>query len=235
MKVLSEKDSGMYDAINKGFSLATGDIMAYINADDKYAPDVFDIIRKVFEGTDLKWIKGITSYIDSNSQLISPGILNLYQREWLQAGIYGRQLYFVQQDSVFWTSEMWSNIGKIDINFKLAGDMWLWAEFAKFSSLVSINLNVSSFRIHSGQLSSNLAKYLKEASLIKFSNLSLFEKLKLKVLLHMEGGRLRSLIPSVKRAIYVILFPFQSYTFLDVLTMRTITSKVPWCQFERLK
>ncbi len=35
---LSEPDNGMYDAINKGFKLSKGEIMAWINADDMYLP-----------------------------------------------------------------------------------------------------------------------------------------------------------------------------------------------------
>ena len=45
----SEKDDGMYDAINKGFARATGDILAYINSDDLYAPGVFEAVVAYFE------------------------------------------------------------------------------------------------------------------------------------------------------------------------------------------
>lgn len=50
MKWISEKDKGMYDGINKGIRMATGDVVGIINSDDFYhRSDVFDIINKTFE------------------------------------------------------------------------------------------------------------------------------------------------------------------------------------------
>lgn len=50
MRWVSEKDKGMYDGINKGISMATGDVVGIINSDDFYhRTDIFDIINKAFE------------------------------------------------------------------------------------------------------------------------------------------------------------------------------------------
>ena len=50
MKWISEKDKGMYDGINKGIRMATGDVVGIINSDDFYhRTDVFEIINKSFE------------------------------------------------------------------------------------------------------------------------------------------------------------------------------------------
>lgn len=50
MRWISEKDKGMYDGINKGIRMATGDVVGIINSDDFYhRTDVFDIINKSFE------------------------------------------------------------------------------------------------------------------------------------------------------------------------------------------
>ena len=50
MRWISEKDKGMYDGINKGIRMATGDVVGIINSDDFYhRTDIFDVIAKAFE------------------------------------------------------------------------------------------------------------------------------------------------------------------------------------------
>ncbi len=50
MKWVSEKDKGMYDGINKGIRMATGDVVGIINSDDFYhRTDIFNIINRAFE------------------------------------------------------------------------------------------------------------------------------------------------------------------------------------------
>lgn len=50
MRWVSEKDKGMYDGINKGIRMATGDVVGIINSDDFYhRDDIFDVIAKSFE------------------------------------------------------------------------------------------------------------------------------------------------------------------------------------------
>lgn len=44
----SEKDKGMYDAINKGLRLAKGEILAYLNCDEQYLPETLALVRDTF-------------------------------------------------------------------------------------------------------------------------------------------------------------------------------------------
>jgi len=47
LKVISEPDTGLYDALNKGIRMATGELIGHLNSDDLYPPDTF---RAVVEG-----------------------------------------------------------------------------------------------------------------------------------------------------------------------------------------
>lgn len=44
-----EQDAGMYDAINRGYRRATGDILAYLNCDEQYLPGALAAVREFFE------------------------------------------------------------------------------------------------------------------------------------------------------------------------------------------
>lgn len=46
---VSEKDNGMYEAINKGLKLAKGDYIAYLNCDEQYLSGTFEFVKKYFE------------------------------------------------------------------------------------------------------------------------------------------------------------------------------------------
>ena len=161
--ILTEPDNGMYDAINKGFLRATGDIFAWLNADDIYLDGAFKTIVSVFEKyPEIFWVKGITSYIFEERNLCKYGEFNLYLQEWISLGIYGKVWYFIQQDSVFWRSSLWQYPEGIDSRLKYAGDYSLWIKFSQFYPLFSINAYISCFRVRKGQLSEKSFDYKEE-------------------------------------------------------------------------
>ncbi|VFQ47299.1 glycosyltransferase [Desulfoluna butyratoxydans] len=165
IKFLSGKDSGMYEAINKGFAKATGDIYAWINSDDVYRNGAFDTVSKTFSKfSQIRWLKGITSYLDEASTLYASGKCNLYSRQLISKGLYGPVLHFIQQDSVFWLANLWHESGGVDESLSLAGDYFLWIEFSKHTHLYSLNAHISCFRKVAGQKSENIQAYFNEIS-----------------------------------------------------------------------
>ncbi|MBE3118097.1 MAG: glycosyltransferase [Candidatus Atribacteria bacterium] len=49
LRLISELDRGMYDAINKGLALASGEIIGFLNTDDLFADDIFAKVAKKFD------------------------------------------------------------------------------------------------------------------------------------------------------------------------------------------
>jgi glycosyltransferase len=66
--VVSEPDSGIYDAMNKGIRLATGDIIGILNADDFYADsNTIATVSKVFENPHINSCYGDLVYVDAKN------------------------------------------------------------------------------------------------------------------------------------------------------------------------
>ena len=64
--IISESDRGMYDGINKGIELATGNIIGILNADDFYpSNDVLEKVIDAFKDTDVEACYGDLVYVDS--------------------------------------------------------------------------------------------------------------------------------------------------------------------------
>src|SRR6202011_3513933 len=70
-EIVSEPDRGMYDALAKGLRRATGDVVAYLNAGDLYAPTALDVVADVFEQNEVSWITGCQGEHNEQGQFIS--------------------------------------------------------------------------------------------------------------------------------------------------------------------
>ncbi len=69
---ISEKDDGMYDAINKGLNLSKGENVAYLNCDEQYLPGTLKFVKKYFESNPIvDVIFGNFLVINSNGELIA--------------------------------------------------------------------------------------------------------------------------------------------------------------------
>ena len=201
----------MYDAINRGFALATGDVYAWINADDVYLPGAFGAVAETFRRyPHIRWLKGITSYIDESSAIREWGKCNLYDRGWIRDGIYGREAYFIQQDSVFWNADLWREAGGIDARLKMAGDYFLWIAFSRYAPLYSLNYRVSCFRTREGQMSREFGCYRRECDLVKPREDSLARRRIAYYFRHEER-----VPPRMRPFLYRVFFHRQDLNFVD--------------------
>lgn len=221
MRVVSEKDGGMYSAINKGFSEATGDIYAWINADDRYEPGAFAHIQTaLLTFPEIEWVKGITSTINEAGQKIRSGTCNLYRQDWLARGIYGQEAYFVEQDSVFWRADLWKKAGPIPSHLRFAGDYWLWIAFAKQATLWSLNAPVSSFRKRQGQLSKDIQCYKGEQRAIRPKRTLTAWRSRFFFSAQSRLNRLYPQLHSIFLKMYPLFFPGQQFIYLESIQNR---------------
>ncbi|MCO4781898.1 MAG: glycosyltransferase [Candidatus Cloacimonetes bacterium] len=162
---ISEKDNGMYDAINKGFSYANGKILAYLNSDDLYHEKCIEKVVNAYQSLDEDYllfsdfiIKNETtknSYPYKSTNLGKDSIL-CYER-----------MPFAQQ-SAFWTKKIWDSIGPFDTKYRYVGDFDFFSRIllAPFSKIYRLKKHLATFRIHEDALSTH-QKMIDEAVIVR--------------------------------------------------------------------
>ena len=160
---VSEPDEGIYHALQKGFEKSTGDIMAWLNADDMYHAGALMRVKTVFQQfPQIKWLTGFPSVYDEGGTMIvhPPGTF----KKWSKYEVYLGHYQWIQQESTFWTRDLWEAAGGyITTQYKVAGDFELWLRFFRFERLYSVPTPIGGYRVRKEQLSrSKFAEYKHE-------------------------------------------------------------------------
>jgi glycosyltransferase involved in cell wall biosynthesis len=121
LRWVSEPDSGMYDAINKGLALARGEVLGYLNSDDLYLPWAVETVvarLKSEPAADIVYGDAIRIFVAEGRTLT-----------WFQAPIDHDWLVrwgSLIQPAVFWRRGVVDDIGAFNSAFRYAGDLDFW-------------------------------------------------------------------------------------------------------------
>lgn len=167
----SEPDAGQYDAINKGFAHATGEIMAWLNSDDMYCPWALKTVASIMsELPQVEWLTTLSPiFWDWHGFCKGFNPILGYSKEAFLDGCYllhGKSKFFgwTQQESTFWRRSLWQKVGSsITTEFKLAGDFDLWSRFYAHADLYGTPSPLGGFRFQANQKSSKIEQYVAEA------------------------------------------------------------------------
>lgn len=152
MVSFSEKDAGPFDAINKGFARATGDVYSWADGDNTYEPGAFKALAKTLTAfPEIQWLNGITNGMNDRWEKTSTGLCRIYRQDWLQLGIYSQEAYPTAQNGMFWRSELWRKVGPIPTEYRVSGDYWLWMNMAKHARMWTLNFPIGNFMRRPGQ------------------------------------------------------------------------------------
>lgn len=133
----SEADKGIYDAMNKGIALATGDIIGFINADDFYpSPDVISKVVKVFENSRVDCCYGDLLYVEQEN---TSKIVRYWRSCPFVAGLFGKG-WCPPHPTFFVRREVYERLGAFNLNFKIAADVELMARFLEVEGISSYYL-----------------------------------------------------------------------------------------------
>jgi glycosyltransferase involved in cell wall biosynthesis len=140
----SEKDNGQTDAINKGFSQATGEILGWQNSDDIYMPRAFyEAIEKFSRNTDADLVFGNKYWIDEKDRIIRDARYVSFN--------YYSLLYegsALSNQSTFWKKTLMDRIGFFNQNFKFCMDYDFWVRASKKGKFLLIRNYLGATRYH---------------------------------------------------------------------------------------
>jgi glycosyltransferase involved in cell wall biosynthesis len=154
---ISEPDKGIYDAMNKGIDLASGEIVGIINSDDWYENDTLENILKISSGQSNLVIHGLCRYFNGNeiNQIIGYHHSNL-------------PLYSISHPTCFVSKSLYIAKGKFDTKYKIAADYDLLLRFYLDKvTFIFIEFIIANFQ-NGGASSSRFSKY--EFLRVKFKN-----------------------------------------------------------------
>lgn len=118
---ISERDHGMYAAINKGMSMASGQILAYLNSDDLYFPWTVDsAVSALLENPQVDVVYGDLAHLDTET---GRGGLRLYPP--FHLGYLVRSA-FIGQPTAFWRRRVLTKLGGFDENLRFVADCDFW-------------------------------------------------------------------------------------------------------------
>jgi len=137
MKYVSEKDNGIYEAMNKGIKLSSGRIIGIINSDDYYQ---YDAVSNIVENmTDEKYqvVYGFLNVIDKKGRVT---IAKENHRNLLNE--------MIPHPTCFLTREIYRDYGMYSKHFRLAGDYDLMLRIHQYSNVQFIQIPrvISNFR-----------------------------------------------------------------------------------------
>lgn len=162
----SEKDAGMYSAVQKGFELSTGEIMAWINSDDAYINRSLFTVAEIFNSFPaIEWIVGCSTGLDELGRMTQ----SEPPKMWSKYNFYLHNYKWIQQESTFWRRSLWDKTGsKLNTTLQLAGDFELWLRFFRSAKLYSVQAPLGSYRLRSKNQKSveNIAGYIRECEIL---------------------------------------------------------------------
>ena len=157
-KFISEKDNGIYDAMNKGISIATGDILTILNADDIYHNNstISEVVKLIKESpSENIYIGNVVFFKNNNFRNISRIYRAKFFKKWmLNIGV------MPPHPSTFIRKEIYK-IYKYDVTYKIASDFEFFLRLFKINNYNFKYLDLIIVRMRTGGISGkNILSYL---------------------------------------------------------------------------
>jgi glycosyltransferase involved in cell wall biosynthesis len=153
---VSEPDDGRVDAANKGLAMASGDVVAWLNADDRYEPGALTAVGEALARNPAAvWVTGYCRIIDDAGNEIRRAVTaykSLLLRRW-SFGLYLTQ-NFVADPATFVRRSAVEAVGPLNAAYRTSHDYDLWLRVARrFGPPIVLRRTLARFRMAEGTLS----------------------------------------------------------------------------------
>lgn len=136
-RILSEPDKGIYDAMNKGIGLATGDVIGILNADDFYAsPDVLARVAEAFTDPEVESCYGDLLYVTEKTGVEKGGWSgddNFKIVRYWRSGNYTPEKFYwgwmVPHPTFFVRRSVYERFGRFNLELGSAADYEIMVRF----------------------------------------------------------------------------------------------------------
>lgn len=166
---ISEPDSGIFDAMNKGIELSTGDVIAFLNSDDWYEEDALNIVENAFMKGDFDCICFDNYVVKEDGNIVYYDATNKVFND-----LYFRMIYF--HSAIFCRKEFFKKKGNFNLKYKIAAD-YDWFLKAVIQGIKICNIHTPIFTFCYGGISSvNEIDCAREARQVALEHLSIDKK-----------------------------------------------------------
>ena len=173
--LISEKDRGMYDALNKGIALATGEVIGILNADDLLADEnVIAQVAALFQQRKVEAVYGDLDYV-------APDDIAKVQRKWRAMEVKPRDLalgWMPAHPTLYIKASLFKQFGSYKLNYGSAADYELMLRYLYKHRITTAHLPKLMVKMRNGGMSNQSLKhryaaFLNDYSALKHNNIPL--------------------------------------------------------------
>ena len=152
LKWVSEKDQGIYDAMNKGIKMASGDVVGILNSDDDFtSDDILQTVDNAFKSHEIDAIYGDIHFIrDGNPQkCVRYYSSRMFRPFWLRFG------FMPAHPSFYCKREVFEKAGLYSLDYKIGADYEMMVRLFKKYRIMSQYIHKDFVTMRTGGASNN--------------------------------------------------------------------------------